>query len=279
MDTQELQRNEVTLIDDVESLIDRVRTAHREAQAQADKAKEYASKAIDRAYEAGDLLLLLKPSVKHGQWESFLSERLPEISIRQAQNYMKVARELPAEKRTGAFLTIKGALRMLSSNEPEPEPEAEIESISVLKAKSINYLPKQGEMARFIDSDWTYKMTESSKHPGFYWLQRWFNQDSVDDEYEKLCRPYEPSDSMYNSAVRNVLESRTIPCDIYRRPMGELAIKAALKEWKVIDEPWELLGEDDCIVGIVEATCELADDEHFRKTIASIMTHNTATSR
>ena len=46
MDIQEMQRNEVTLIDDVESLIDRVRTAHREAQAQADKAKEFASKAI-----------------------------------------------------------------------------------------------------------------------------------------------------------------------------------------------------------------------------------------
>jgi DNA-binding protein YbaB len=59
MDIQEQQRNEVTVINDVEVLIDRVRTAHREAQAQADKAKEYASKAIDRAYEAGDLLLLL----------------------------------------------------------------------------------------------------------------------------------------------------------------------------------------------------------------------------
>jgi len=123
MDTQELQRNEVTLIDDVEVLIDRVRTAHREAQAQADKAKEYASKAIDRAYEAGDLLLLLKPTVKHGQWEAFLAERLPEISIRQAQNYMKVAREVPEEKRTGSFLTIKGALRMLEAPDDEPANE------------------------------------------------------------------------------------------------------------------------------------------------------------
>lgn len=126
MDTQELQRNEVTLIDDVESLIDRVRTAHREAQAQADKAKEYASKAIDRAFDAGDLLLLLKPSVKHGQWEAFLADRLPEISVRQAQKYMRIARDLPLEKRTGAFLTVNGALRMLEApdNEPANEPAA-----------------------------------------------------------------------------------------------------------------------------------------------------------
>jgi len=118
------QHNEVTLINGVEALIAKVRAAHREAQAQADKAKEYAGKAIDRAYEAGDLLLLLKPTVKHGQWEAFLAERLPEISIRQAQNYMKVAREVPDEKRTGSFLTIKGALRMLEAPDDEPEKES-----------------------------------------------------------------------------------------------------------------------------------------------------------
>lgn len=123
MDIQELQRNEVTLIDDVESLIDRVRTAHREAQAQAVKAKEYASKAIDRAFDAGDLLLLLKPSVKHGQWESFLADRLPEISVRQAQKYMRIARDLPLEKRTGALLTVNGALRMLEAPDDEPANE------------------------------------------------------------------------------------------------------------------------------------------------------------
>ena len=139
MGAQELQRNEVTLIDDVESLIDRVRTAHREAQEQADKAKEYASKAIDRAYAAGDLLLLLKPSVKHGEWESFLAERLPEISIRQAQKYMRIARELPLEKRTGALLTVNGALRMLeeSNEEPANEPAANDSTDVDIKSSQI----------------------------------------------------------------------------------------------------------------------------------------------
>lgn len=47
MGAQELQRNEVT--PDVEALIDRVRTAHREAQAQADKAKE--ARAILERYQ------------------------------------------------------------------------------------------------------------------------------------------------------------------------------------------------------------------------------------
>ena len=107
--------SELIAVPNIEVLIDRVRTAHREAQAHADKAREYESRAIDRALEAGDLLLLLKPTVKHGEWGSFLAERLPEISLRQAQNYMKVARELPAEKRSDSFLTIRGALRMLES--------------------------------------------------------------------------------------------------------------------------------------------------------------------
>ena len=107
--------SELIAIPNIEVLIDRVRTAHREAQEQADKAKEYASRAIDRALEAGDLLLLLKPTVKHGEWEAFLAEKLPEISIRQAQKYMRIARDLPLEKRTGALLTVNGALRMLES--------------------------------------------------------------------------------------------------------------------------------------------------------------------
>ena len=112
--------SELIAVPNIEVLIDRVRTAHREAQAQADKAKEFASRAIDRAYEAGDLLLLLKPTVKHGEWESFLVERLPEISVRQAQKYMRIARDLPFEKRTGALLTVNGALRMLEAPSDDP---------------------------------------------------------------------------------------------------------------------------------------------------------------
>ena len=118
MDMMEMKRNEVTCFNDVEVLIDKVRAAHREAKA-------YASKAIERAYEAGDLLLLIKPTIKHGEWEAFLSERLPEVGIRQAQTYMKLARELPVEKRTGSFLTIKGALRALEP--PEDQPESKLE--------------------------------------------------------------------------------------------------------------------------------------------------------
>jgi hypothetical protein len=250
MDIQELQRNEVTLIESVEVLIAKINVAHAEAQA-------YAGKAIERAIDAGDLLLLAKTKVQHGLWKSWLKEHCPAISIRTAQDYMKVARELPIEKRSAAFLTVREALRLVSGDEPESTSKP-------VEKKSIDFLPQHGEVARFIDDDWTYMMTESTEHPGYYWLQRWFNERNNDDD--KLYRHNEPFDSEYNLAISKMLEKKTTPCDIFRRPMDELGLNIFLKKWKVIDEPWELLGKHDINADVIELMGKNAEAEFVRKT-------------
>ena len=200
-----------------------INVAHAEAQA-------YAGKAIERALEAGDLLLLAKSKVQYGLWQSWLKEHCPAISIRTAQDYMKVARELPIEKRSAAFLTVREALRLVSGDEPESTSKP-------VEKQSIDFLPQYGEVARFVDDDWEYMMTESTEHPGYYWLQRLFNSDSDN-----------------------------APCDIFRRPMNEYGLNIFLKKWKVIDEPWELLGKHDVNADVIELMGKNAEAEFVRKT-------------
>ncbi len=158
----------IAVIDDVETLIAKVRACHVEAQAQAEKAKAHAGKAIDRALEAGDALLLIKPTVKHGEWETFLQERLPELSVRQAQKYMRIARDLPVEKRTGALLTVNGALRMLEApkyeddelNEDKPDARSMVDYHYgfFLKRKSelLNEQMKYEDSKVWNTKDWLF---------------------------------------------------------------------------------------------------------------------------
>ena len=227
MGIQELQRNEVVLIEtSIEVLISKINVAHAEAQA-------YASKAIERAIDAGDLLLLAKEKVKHGQWQSWLKEHCPAISIRTAQDYMRVARELPIEKRSAAFLSVREALRLVSGDEQSASKPDE--------KKSAAFLPQHGEVARFIDDDWEYMITESTEHPGYYWLQRWFNHISDSD-------------------------TATVPCYIFRRPMNERGINIFLSKWKVIDESWEILGKYEFNADIIELMGKNAEAEFRRKT-------------
>lgn len=81
-----------------------------------------AARAIERAIEAGDLLLRVKAALPHGAWLPWLSEYCPGISPRTAQGYMRVARDLPPEMRNAAHLTLAGALRLLSSPGPDDKP-------------------------------------------------------------------------------------------------------------------------------------------------------------
>lgn len=106
-------------IDSTEVLIAKINSAHKEAQ-------QYAAKAVERALEAGDLLLLAKSQVAHGQWLPWLQKNCPDISERTAQNYMKVAKGLPIEKRNAADLTMREALRLVAGELPALEHQPEI---------------------------------------------------------------------------------------------------------------------------------------------------------
>ena len=100
----------------LESVAADINAAHLEAQ-------RYAAKAVDRALTAGDLLLTVKARLPHGVLSAWCAEHLPAITQRQLQKYMKVARELPIEKRTGSFLSLNDALRLVADDaEPESLP-------------------------------------------------------------------------------------------------------------------------------------------------------------
>ena len=103
------------------TLASRINAAHREARA-------YAAQAVERALEAGDLLLSVKATLAHGQWLPWLAEHCPDVSARTAQGYMKIARELPPEMRTDAHLSLNGAKRLLAAPKEEtPDPDAALE--------------------------------------------------------------------------------------------------------------------------------------------------------
>ena len=100
-------------------------TLAAEINSEHEAADGHARKAIEHARAAGDKLLLAKAHVAHGQWLPWLAANCPKVSIRRAQEYMRVAREWPAlqaKYADSAHLTIDGALALLAAPTPEPLP-------------------------------------------------------------------------------------------------------------------------------------------------------------
>ena len=86
-------------------------------------AERTARKALEHARAAGDKLLLAKAQVEHGQWLPWLSTHCPDLAVRTAQAYMRLAGNwgtLEAKYATVAYLPINDALKLLNAPEPEP---------------------------------------------------------------------------------------------------------------------------------------------------------------
>ena len=84
----------------------------------ANKANEYAEKAIDYAIECGIHLIKVKQEVNHGDFLPWIEKNMP-CSLRTAQNYIRVSNniELVNTKRA-SFLendSIRGALESVIS--------------------------------------------------------------------------------------------------------------------------------------------------------------------
>ena len=95
----------------LEAVAAQINQAHADAQA-------YASKAVERALVAGDLLNQVKAELKHGEFGAWCKQHCPAISTRTIQDYMRVARELPVEIRSAAYLSLREALRLVADPEP-----------------------------------------------------------------------------------------------------------------------------------------------------------------
>jgi hypothetical protein len=75
------------------------------------------TRSVERACEAGDLLIEAKQQLDHGQWLPWLAESV-EISERTARRYMRLARNrdaIEANRPSMSDLTINGVLAALSN--------------------------------------------------------------------------------------------------------------------------------------------------------------------
>lgn len=74
------------------NLASQILEAFRESNRLADEAKGYASEAVAKAIECGQLLLQQKAALKHGGWLDWLDTNLSEINERTARRYMALAK-------------------------------------------------------------------------------------------------------------------------------------------------------------------------------------------
>lgn len=87
----------------------------------------HAQKAVEYAFEIGQLLNEAKPQLKHGEWEAWLTEHC-HLAQRTARAYMKLAKAYPAlseaERQRVADLPVREALKAISTD-PTPLPPKE----------------------------------------------------------------------------------------------------------------------------------------------------------
>ena len=97
----------------LDALADRINTEHEACHASMKKGLEHALK-------AGTLLLEAKAGLPHGEWLPWLKESCPDISERTAQNYTRLARQLPklepAKAQRVADLSYRDAIRVMSQD-------------------------------------------------------------------------------------------------------------------------------------------------------------------
>jgi hypothetical protein len=93
----------------LEAVAAQINQAHADAQA-------FASKAVERALVAGDLLNNVKAQLRHGEFLPWCKEHCPAISQRTIQDYTRVARDLPIEMRSAAHFSLREALRTLTAD-------------------------------------------------------------------------------------------------------------------------------------------------------------------
>jgi hypothetical protein len=73
------------------NLAPQILETYRESNRLADEAKGYASEAVAKAVQCGQLLLQQKAALQHGTWLDWLATNLSEINERTARRYMALA--------------------------------------------------------------------------------------------------------------------------------------------------------------------------------------------
>ncbi len=106
-------------------LAERIKAEHRAHNTAVAAAIGQIHVALDRAMDAGDLLIEAKAQVKWGEWENWVVANCG-LSVRRSQEYMQLARgREPLEElkaRSPAFSSIQGALEFVRMARGEARP-------------------------------------------------------------------------------------------------------------------------------------------------------------
>jgi hypothetical protein len=98
----------VTTSAEIADIADAIQAEHKAAQG-------HQRSAVEHAIRCGMLLLQAKATMKHGEWEGWLSVNV-RFSARSAQGYMRLARLDPAKAQRVADLSLSQALKEVGQN-------------------------------------------------------------------------------------------------------------------------------------------------------------------
>jgi hypothetical protein len=117
---QASQQNSTTAVVSTTDLALTASEIHNEHEA----AQRCASEAVAHAIRAGELLMQAKAALPHGAFGPWLAANV-EFSDRTARGYMRLAGLDEAKRQRVADLSLRGALRSLTSSKPPATPEQE----------------------------------------------------------------------------------------------------------------------------------------------------------
>jgi len=113
------------------------------------RAQDAARSAVEHARSAGMLLTEAKLQVAHGEWAGWVRDRLP-FSLRTAQTYMRVARELPgldeAKAQRVAHLPLRQLLEALATPNEESESAPHHPEVGVAEIDIRDLINGDGEV-------------------------------------------------------------------------------------------------------------------------------------
>jgi len=162
----------------LEELAIRIREEHTAAEQAAKAAKQADKNAFDHAVEAGRTLIVAKDRLGHGEWGGWLKKNC-EISERQAQRYMQIARGADQIRHTMSDLpcsSINQALKAVAKHNPERprklEPKEKLSSLAWSQAS----LEKRRHFIDGIGKIELFEAVPESWYPSLYeMLQRRLN--------------------------------------------------------------------------------------------------------
>ena len=138
------------------------------------KAQAAAEKAITHGLEAGKLLLQAKDDCDHGGWLPFLKSL--NLNSRTAQRYMRLAKNEDALKSDSvSHLNMTQSLELLSSKHPD---SVNIEGGPSLFDFGISGLSEDVQLSAIPEDGSLVFITPSSKHPGFYFVEKFDEANS-----------------------------------------------------------------------------------------------------